>query len=919
MLKANIINESFDHMLRNIINESKLNEDSFSEEDQLRNALTSAVQKLMDDRIINLKSYEIAMQDAIEKVYPDYSWWEVTSTNIFMDLFEKRDPWAVIDDIMNTLIITDIDDYGHDDYVPTLTTDDMNAGQWYESLKEETEDKVELATKTKDQNLLAKLSNDPDKNVREVVAMRINNKEILNKLSGDESWLVRKEVARRGIPEILSKLVNDKNPSVREAVAIKTNDPEILAKLANDKDHNVVMAIFNNDSVTNEIIDSINNRLFSSESNESLEESKKLDEKVPNDLIRSKRSDSEGRSYSKNYFNRVDYSNKPVIDYENSNYKEVDADTILKMKKRGEDLSNVYVMKNGKHIQLDKNGSPTWQSSQNRGIRTNQSLRKTLDGADKIYIADEIALSDSQPEKYAQRYSDSDEREANLKLGAYRPGNNSYDDKEWYRDRMYQNDKKKKKAIERAKQDYEDGDISRKEMEKIIANNQPKIDKWAGKSYQAIKDVQANARNYAANKSARAKVDEYKELKHSIPQAERAVQDAKNDLDSFKSTGTSSYWNRGDYARNKGYADDYRKEIADLEKKLEYARRQLAQYEAKLTDDSYNKDLTNLEDKLAKANSDLEAKTARLKALLRKNEALRRNNKAKKLSETIDKGDIIILDPNSNLEDFNVGDILELKQDVLYCGVRDYPDYDPSVFEAKGNELYVPKGSILTLLEKTGPAGWPLFDINNIDELDFAGDPFKVKKLSANTENEALRRTSKSKRLSEANKYDFEYPYIVSYGDGSHTCESMEDVIDIVNEYSEYDAFPIFIEKCKFSDGEEWYSNWKRLDNKSDVDSFIKYAKRYHKVENESLNEDKDLSKVEGSMTNVLEKNISKINSCSTVKELVNTVKEILEKNGIDTKASQRLIKNIEKQRSLMSAFSTVYNSCLAGEGNSVI
>ena len=577
MLKANIINESLDSMMRNIIDESKLNEDNNLRdgiEDELRSTLMSTVSALIEDRIINLKQYEIALQDAIEKVFPDLSWWEVTSTNIFMDLFEKRDPWAVVDDIMNTLTITDDQD-SDQEYEPELTSDDMNGGQWYESL----------------------------------------------------------------------------------------------------------------------------------------EESKKLDEKVPNDLIRSKRSDHKG-NYG-NSFNRQNYSNLPVIDYENSNYKEVDADTILKMKKNGEDLSNVYVMKNGKHIQLDKNGSPTWRSSQDRGIRSNQSLRKTLDGADKIYIADEVALSDSQPEKFAQRYSDPDEREANLKLGANRYG--SYDDVEWYRDRMYSGDKKKKKAIERAKQDYEDGDISRKEMERIIANNQPKIDRWAGRQYQAIKDRQADARNYAANKSASSKVDEYKELKYSIPQAERAVQDAKNDLDSFKSTGTSSYWNRGDYARNKSYADDYRKEIADLEKKLEYAKRQLAQYEAKLTDDSYNKDLTNLEDKLAKANNDLEAKTARLKALLRKTEALRRINRSKE------------------------------------------------------------------------------------------------------------------------------------------------------------------------------------------------------------LNEDKDLSKVEGSMTNVLEKSISKINSCSTVKELVDTVKDILEKNGIDTKASQRLIKNIEKQKSLMGAFSTVYNSCLAGEGNSTI
>ena len=46
------------------------------------------------------------------------------------------------------------------------------------------------------------------------------------------------------------------------------------------------------------------------------------------------------------------------------------------------------------------------------------------------------------------------------------------------------------------------------------------------------------------------------------------------------------------------------------------------------------------------------------------------------------------------------------------------------------------------------------------------------------------------------------------------------------------------------------------------------------------LSEAKDLSKVESSMTSILEKNLDKINNCSTVKEIASTVKNILDKNN---------------------------------------
>lgn len=79
-------------------------------QDDLRTALESAVNRIMDSGDMNLKSYEIAIQDVIESFYPDMPWWEVTSVNIFWNLFENRDPMQTIEDVVN-----DIENQEHPD------------------------------------------------------------------------------------------------------------------------------------------------------------------------------------------------------------------------------------------------------------------------------------------------------------------------------------------------------------------------------------------------------------------------------------------------------------------------------------------------------------------------------------------------------------------------------------------------------------------------------------------------------------------------------------------------------------------------------------------------------------------------------------------------------------------------------------
>lgn len=76
-----------------------------------------------------------------------------------------------------------------------------------------------------------------------------------------------------------------------------------------------------------------------------------------------------------------------------------------------------------------------------------------------------------------------------------------------------------------------------------------------------------------------------------------------------------------------------------------------------------------------------------------------------------------------------------------------------------------------------------------------------------------------------------------------------------------------------------------------------------------------DLSKKQGSMTQVLSDASNSLNSCASVDELHNKVKELFDENGINTVASNRLLTSIAKSRNLTDAQQTVYNSILSGSG----
>lgn len=73
--------------------------DSSIASSDLAKALNDTVKRLRAQYVGDIKSYEVALQDTIERFYPGYAWWEVTDCNIFWALFNKS-PEEVVKEIL---------------------------------------------------------------------------------------------------------------------------------------------------------------------------------------------------------------------------------------------------------------------------------------------------------------------------------------------------------------------------------------------------------------------------------------------------------------------------------------------------------------------------------------------------------------------------------------------------------------------------------------------------------------------------------------------------------------------------------------------------------------------------------------------------------------------------------------------------
>ena len=70
---------------------------------KLANGLFDKMMELKKDGVTHIKQYEIAFQEVIESVFPNRSWWEVTSCEIFLHLMEHKNPTETIIEILRQL------------------------------------------------------------------------------------------------------------------------------------------------------------------------------------------------------------------------------------------------------------------------------------------------------------------------------------------------------------------------------------------------------------------------------------------------------------------------------------------------------------------------------------------------------------------------------------------------------------------------------------------------------------------------------------------------------------------------------------------------------------------------------------------------------------------------------------------------
>lgn len=129
----------------------------------------------------------------------------------------------------------------------------------------------------------------------------------------------------------------------------------------------------------------------------------------------------------------------------------------------------------------------------------------------------------------------------------------------------------------------------------------------------------------------------------------------------------------------------------------------------------------------------------------------------------------------------------------------------------------------------------------------------------------------------------------------------------------------------KFSEFIGKYSEWKNTNHPGqELDEYdMKFIRESYskavKAEEKALKEAKDLSDVEHSMTKVFSDKKNELNKLKTKEEVIDFVKDTLDKEDIHTKASDRLIATVSKAKNFENALSAVYNSILKGAGDGVI
>ena len=76
----------------------------------IKDELLAAADELINSGNYNIKAFEVAFQDVLEKNFPDQAWWEVCDLDIFGHLFSERSPFATVDAIVDNLKVSPTSD-----------------------------------------------------------------------------------------------------------------------------------------------------------------------------------------------------------------------------------------------------------------------------------------------------------------------------------------------------------------------------------------------------------------------------------------------------------------------------------------------------------------------------------------------------------------------------------------------------------------------------------------------------------------------------------------------------------------------------------------------------------------------------------------------------------------------------------------
>lgn len=350
---------------------------------------------------------------------------------------------------------------------------------------------------------------------------------------------------------------------------------------------------------------------------------KSLDEALPKNLmnqIKQTRSARYNNSYNGG-FNTGDAitsngMSTGISDYDKATYKEISDDEVMAMKKAGSDLSNVYILKKGygddyHMIKLDRDGRPDDRGSTTHP-RLNQSLKKSLEGADKIYVAKIPDLMQSDPEKARTRLSNPEVRKSNYNLGHNRNwGFNKSETRGGSSYAKYKRDQSGNKSkIDVIKAQYDAGNISRNEMERQIAalkDTELTPDNWRVQEYNKIRNRNAENRYKTSELTLKQPRNDLKQYRDELKDAKWNVFDAQSKLDRVKTGARSKYDGyEGDYNNNKQKIAEYQNRIKNLQDEIVRTQNEIERLSKLVNDDARQADLDkyqkNLDDQIAKMN-----------------------------------------------------------------------------------------------------------------------------------------------------------------------------------------------------------------------------------------------------------------------------------------------------------------------------